>query len=192
MAGCRAGYRWSGSSEDSRDTRAAVDPTVTAREVCLRLLTVRPRSRAELADALRRRGIGQDVAEPVLDRLTTVGLVDDVALAETAVHSGHTYRGLGRLGLSDELRRKGVPDDLARDAVATVRPEDEEQRARELVRRSLRSATTRDEATLARRLVVMLARKGYPEELAFCVVRAEVLTATGSDIGMSEAESGSC
>lgn len=171
----------------ARGSGADTDPSTQAREICLKLLTARPRSRAELADALRRRGIGEDVAESVLDRLTEVGLVDDVALAEMAVQSGHTHRGLGRRGLSAELRRRGVPDDVARKAVEAVQPEAEEQRARELVRRRLRGASSRDEATLVRRLMGMLARKGYPEGLAFRAVRAEVLAATGSDCGMPEA-----
>ncbi|MFN2495198.1 MAG: regulatory protein RecX [Pseudonocardiaceae bacterium] len=152
----------------------ATDPTAQARGICLKLLTTRPRSRAELADALRRRGIPEEVVESVLDRLGEVGLVDDAAFAESAVHSGHTYRGLGRRALSAELRRRGVPDGVAREAVATLQPGDEEQRARELVRRALRTTTTRDLATLVRRLVGMLARKGYPEGLAFRVVRDEL------------------
>ena len=110
----------------------------------------------------------------MLARLGEVGLVDDAAFAESAVHSGHTYRGLGRRALSAELRRRGVPDGVAREAVATLQPADEEQRAGELVRRALRTTTARDPATLVRRLVGMLARKGYPEGLAFRVVHDEL------------------
>ncbi len=145
-----------------------------ARGICLKLLTARPRSRAELADALRKRGIPEDVGESVLDHLGEVGLVDDAAFAESAVHSGHTYRGLGRKALSAELRRRGVPDAVAREAVAEVQPEEEEQRARELVRRKLRATTAPDVNTQVRRLAGMLARKGYSEGLALRVVRDEL------------------
>ncbi len=154
----------------------AADPAARARGMCLRLLTARPRSRAELAQALRRRGVPEEIGESVLERLSEVGLVDDVTFAETAVHSGHTHRGLGRRALSAELHRRGVPADIAADAVAALRPEDEEQRARELVRRTLRTRTTRarEPATLAGRLAGMLARKGYPEGLVLRVVREEL------------------
>ncbi len=168
----------------SRDPAApaeAGDPTAAARAICLRLLTARSRSRAELATALRRRGISDGAAGAALDRLEDVGLVDDAALAEVAVHSGHTYRGLGRRALGAELRRRGVPDEIARDAVAAVQPQDEERQARELVQHKLRSSTGSDEATVVRRIVGMLARKGYPEGLAFRVVREEVRAATGVD-----------
>ena len=136
--------------------------------------------RNELAEALRKRGIPEDVGELALDRLGELGLVNDVAFAETAVHSGHAHRGLGRRALNTELRRRGVPDEIAREAVATVRPKDEEQRARELVRRKLRGNTVQDASTLARKLGAMLARKGYSEGLAWRVVRDELGTGNWS------------
>lgn len=151
-----------------------ISPAAQVQGICLRLLTARSRSRAELADALRGRGVPEEISEPVLDRLTEVGLVDDTAFAESAVHSGHHHHGLGRRALSTELRRRGVPDEIVREAVATVRPEDEELRARELVRRKLRGSTVREARTLARKLGGMLARKGYPEGLAWRVVRDEL------------------
>ncbi len=82
----------------------AMSPAAVAQGICLRLLTARPRSRAELTDALRRRGIPEEVGKPVLDRLSQLGLVDDAAFAEAAVYSGHSHRGLGRRTLSTELR----------------------------------------------------------------------------------------
>jgi regulatory protein len=149
-------------------------PAAQAQAICLRLLTARPRSRAELADALRRRGIPEEVGELVLARLSEVGLVDDATFAESVVHSGHRHRGLGKTALGGELRRRGVPGEIAEQAVAEVRPEDEEQRARELVRRKLLTSTVRDASALARKLAGMLARKGYPEALAWRVVREEL------------------
>jgi regulatory protein len=110
----------------------------------------------------------------VLDRLGELGLVNDAALAEAAVYSGHSHRGLGRRALSTELRRRGVSDEVAREAVARVGPEDEEQRARELVRRKLRTSGVWQPSTLARRLCAMLGRKGYSEGLAWRVVRDEL------------------
>jgi regulatory protein len=159
--------------DDSPNTRVMA-PAAEAQAICLRLLTARPRSRAELADALRRREIPEEVSEPVLDRLSEVGLVDDAAFAESAAHSGHRHRGLGRRALLAELRRRGVSSKIADQAVAGVGPDDEEQRARELVRRKLHTSIVRDVSTLARKLSKMLVRKGYSEALAWRVVRDEL------------------
>src|SRR5262249_11055667 len=141
-----------------------INPAAEAQGICLRLLTARPRSRAELANTLRKHGIPDDVGGPVLDGLTELGLVSDAAFAEAGVYAGFTYRVLGRRALSAEPRRRGVPDEVTREALATVDPEEEEQRARELVRRKLRGNTVRDASALGRRFAAMLARKGYPEE----------------------------
>lgn len=171
-----SGARRSSRGDAEAVDAAGIDPVVQARAICLKLLTARPRSRAELADVLRRKGIPEQIGESVLDRLGDVGLADDTTFAESAVHSGHTYRGLGKRALSAELRRRGVPDGIARAAVAAVRPEDEEQRARELVRRKLRTVSPEDRAwdgKVMRRLAGMLARKGYSEGLAFRVLREE-------------------
>lgn len=157
-----------------RAERSASDPAAAARDICLRLLTGRSRTRAELAEAMRRKGIPEAVAEVVLDRYTEVGLIDDAAYAQAAVRSGHANRGLGRRALRARLRHKGVDEEVAQRAVAEVGPEDEERRARELVRRTLRAASVRDEITLVRRLATMLARKGYAEGLALRVVREEL------------------
>jgi regulatory protein len=163
-----------GSAREDSPAATVMSPAAAAQRICLKLLTTRSRSRVELAEALCRRGIPEDVGEAVLDRLGEVGLVNDAAFAESAVYSSHHHRGLGRRALSTELRRRGVPEEIVCDAVATVRPEDEEQRARELVWRKLRSSTVRDASTLARRLIAMLARKGYSEGLALRVVRDEL------------------
>lgn len=182
MSGRRAGPSESYSADSTEPGEMG---PVAAQGICLRLLTARPRSRAELAEALRRRGISEEVGEPVLDRLSEVGLIDDAAFAESAVHAAHRHRGLGRRALRTELRRRGVPSEIADHAVAGVRPEDEEQRARELVQRKLRTSTVRDASVLARKLGVMLARKGYSEGLARRVVRDEL----GSDGEPTEVES---
>jgi regulatory protein len=141
-----------------------------AREICLRLLAVRARSRAELATALRRRGVADEVAEAVLDRLAAVGLVDDDAFAAAVISSARDNRGLARRGLAAELRRRGVDDEVATAALRTVDDAGEESVARELVTRRLRSMGGLDRPVRMRRLVAMLGRKGYPTDLAVRVV----------------------
>ena len=160
-----------------------VDPHERARQICLRLLAARPRTRAELEAALGRKGVAGETSRAVLDRLAEVGLIDDEAFAESLVHSGHAYQGLGRRALTAQLRRRGVAEPTASAAVAAVDGAAEEQRARELVRRRLATVAAADEATAIRRLVGLLARKGYPPGLSYRVVRDE-LHAAGRDTSL--------
>lgn len=159
------------------------DPVAIAREICLRLLTDRARTRQELAQALTRKGVPEEAAATVLDRFAEVGLIDDVAFAGQWVRSRHTHRGLGRRAIAVELRRKGVADGVAQEALAEVDPESEDRRARDLVDRKLRSLTVdtpEQRAKAAQRLVGMLARKGYGAGTAYRVVR-EALAEHGAD-----------
>src|SRR6266568_2269882 len=110
--------------EDEQD--APGDPESVARAICLRLLTQRARSRAELAEALHRRGVPDDAASAVLTRYAEVGLIDDDSEREAA------YR---------------------------------------LVARKLPALRGLPEQTQARRLVGLLARRGYSPSMAGDVVR---------------------
>ncbi|MFJ9610035.1 recombination regulator RecX [Kitasatospora sp. NPDC101176] len=149
----------------------SADPQTRARDICLRLLTGAAKSRKQLADALRKREIPEDVADEVLTRLEEVGLIDDAAFAAAWVESRHAVRGLSRRALTQELRTKGVAADLVEQAVAQVDHDDETEAARALVDRKLRATRGLDAQVRTRRLVGMLARRGYSEGLAFRVVR---------------------
>ncbi|MFD8393163.1 recombination regulator RecX [Streptomyces sp. NPDC059680] len=171
-----------GPSASSRAERgeSSGDPAERARAICLRLLTGTPRTRKQLADALRKREIPEDVAEEVLSRFEEVGLIDDSAFADAWVESRHHGRGLARRALAQELRTKGVDPTLIDEAVSQLDSEQEETTARELVARKLRATRGLDRDKRLRRLAGMLARKGYPEGMALRVVR-QALEEEGED-----------
>ena len=154
-----------------------------AREICLRLLSGRPRTRAELAKALKKRGIAAEVVAEVLDRYDEVGIIDDAAFARAWVESRHHGKGLARRALGQELRRRGVEQEHITDALAELEVETEEVTARELVERKLR--TTRGEPdAVFRKLVGMLDRKGYPPGIAVRAVK-DVLEQKDIEQGVS-------
>ncbi|MEU0742309.1 recombination regulator RecX [Streptomyces sp. NPDC006134] len=163
------------------------DPVEQARAICLRLLTGTPRTRKQLADALRKRQIPDDAAEEVLSRFEEVGLIDDSAFADAWVESRHHGRGLGRRALARELRTKGVDPTLIDEAVSQLDSEQEEATARELVDRKLRSTRGLDRDKRLRRLAGMLARKGYPEGMALRIVR-QALEEEGEDTDFLDGE----
>jgi regulatory protein len=156
------------------------DPQAQAREVCLRLLTIAPRTQAQLADALARRGIPDEVTQDVLGRFTSAGLIDDAAFARAWVESRHHGRGLSGRTLTAELRQRGVDDEQIKDAVDSLGPDAEAETARRLVERKLAATAGQPPQARARRLAGMLARKGYPPGLAFRLIR-EALEAEGGD-----------
>ncbi|MGW7607503.1 recombination regulator RecX [Streptomyces sp. NPDC054766] len=171
-----------GASSSSRAEKGESpgDPAERARAICLRLLTGTPRTRKQLADALRKREIPDEVADEVLSRFEEVGLINDSAFADAWVESRHHGRGLARRALVQELRTKGVESTLIDEAVGQLDSEQEEATARELVARKLRSTRGLDRDKRLRRLAGMLARKGYPQGMALRVVR-QALEEEGED-----------
>jgi regulatory protein len=153
------------------------DPESVARKILLDQLTGQARSRKELSDKLAQKHVPADLATALLDRFEEVGLVDDEAFARSWVASRQPGKKLARRALAQELRRKGIDDEVAREALDEIDPADEEAAARDLVRKKLRSLGRVDDATATRRLVGMLARKGYPSGLSFTVVRDELAAA---------------
>nr|WP_326522474.1 regulatory protein RecX [Cellulomonas alba] len=173
---------------------AEPDQEQVARAIALRLLTGAPRSRAQLEEAMARRDVPEGVASAVLDRFTEVGLVDDAEYARMLVRTRHAERGLSRRALAVELRRKGIGDDLAAEALDEVDEDDEEATARRLVRRKLMATAGLDAQVQARRTYAALGRKGYPPGLVARLIREELATAgfaaTGWDAGEDEVSGG--
>lgn len=143
-----------------------------AHALCLRLLTARARSRAELIEKMAKRGYSDEVAEIVLGRLVAVGLVDDEDFAAQWVRSRHTYSGKGKRALAAELRTKGVDVEVIAAALDGIDAGAERGRAEQLVERKLRREVLADgdDPKVMRRLVGMLARRGYSQTMTVSVV----------------------
>lgn len=142
--------------------------------MCLRLLTVRARTRAELEAQLTKRGYPDEVTARVLDRLVEVGLLDDAAFAEQWVRTRRANAGKGKRALAAELRTKGVDPDLIAQTLDSVDAGEWRVRAEELVATKLRREKLDDEVKVTRRLVAMLARRGYNQGMAFDVVSTQL------------------
>jgi regulatory protein len=160
--------------QDPAAASPEADPESVARAIVLRQLSMAPRSRVQLERKLRQRGCDDEVAGRVLDRLTEVGLIDDEAYAEMLVRARHSGKGLARRALAHELRKQGIDQDVADEALGQVGAGDERVRAEQLVQKRLRSLHGLSAEVQTRRLAGLLARKGYSSEVAWPVIREAV------------------
>jgi regulatory protein len=121
---------------------------------------------------MAKHGYPDEVAETVLSRLVSVGLVDDEDFAAQWVRSRHTYSGKGKRALAAELRTKGVDAEVIAAALDGIDAGAERGRAEQLVERKLRREVLAegDDPKVMRRLVGMLARRGYNQTMAVAVV----------------------
>jgi regulatory protein len=162
------------------------DPEARARQVCLTLLTFAPRTRSQLAVALRKRGIPDEAADAVLARFEDVGLIDDAAFARSWVESRHYSRGLAGRALTAELKQRGVAADEIKAALdEQLSPDAEALAARRLVERRIPGTRGLPADQRTRRLAGMLARKGYSPGLAYRVIR-EALEAEGESAALED------
>lgn len=171
--GSGAGERpdWAPPPDDPQAVAPEADADAVAKAIVLRQLSMAPRSRAQLEKKLRQRGCDDEVAARVLDRMTEVGLIDDEAYAQMLVRSRQSGKGLARRALAHELRRQGIDQEVAEEALAHVAAGDERVKAEQLVAKKLRTMRGLAPDVQARRLAGMLARKGYPGELSWRVIR---------------------
>jgi regulatory protein len=151
-------------SEAEPDVDAAEgepDPYAVAKAIALRRLAARAQSRHELEQALRARKVPDTVAQQVLDRMASVGLVDDSTFASGWVESRQQRRHLSGPALRRELQAKGIDRGTIEAALAPVDDEAELAAARALVeRRSAAMANLADQVRY-RRLAGLLSRRGF-------------------------------
>ena len=151
-----------------------VDPEEVAREIVLRKLAVQGRTRVELERALQGRDVSEEAAAAVLDRLTEVGLVDDVTFAHDWVASRQQRRHLSRTALRRELQTKGVDREVIDEALADVEGVDEHRAALDLASRRATTMGGLSREVAYRRLGGVLARRGFSASITSQVL-AEVL-----------------
>jgi regulatory protein len=148
-----------------------IEAADAAKQVLLRRLSHAPRTRKELAKDLKDKDISDEVANVALDRFEEVGLINDQDLASNYVSSQYERKGLGKNALRRQLRAKGVSDDVALEAISQISDDQEFQAAFALACKKIRSLQRDDAKTQLRKIVGVLARKGYSSNLAFSVAK---------------------
>ncbi len=129
---------------------------VSADDKAAALLGIRPHFRRELAQKLAARGFEHDEIEAALDRLGSLGYLDDEKTAREFVAARQARKAEGTLRLKLELERRGAPPEAITAALAEL-PDDDLPRAREAAEKWRRSHANGNAASLARHL----ARKGF-------------------------------
>ena len=144
---------------------------------------MRAHSRAELATAMAKKDVSPEIVDELLDRFAELDMVDDTAFAQQWVSERQRLRGLSRRALSHELQRKGVDRDVIAEATSQVSDEDEFAAALTLAQKKLRSLRSVDDVQVKRRrLMGMLARRGYGHEVVSRVV-GQLLAADDESCG---------
>ena len=153
------------------------DPYSVATKIAVDALSRRARSRGELAQLLRKKGVPEEICTRLLDRLVAQKLIDDLIFAQEWSQLRHRSKGLSRRVLAQELRNKVIAPELIEQALADISHEDEVSAAQNLVAKKLRSLSRFDDEVKRRRVHALLARKGYSPRVTSEALRQEFSTA---------------
>lgn len=166
------------------------DPESAARAILLGQLSEAARTRAQLERKLASRNVPEPVASAILDRFEEVQLINDSEFARSWVRSRMQSRGLARRALRQELSDMGVPGADAESALAEIDDEEERHCGMMLIRRKVRAETNWDDPAerqrQTRRLISMLARRGYAPGAAFGIVHDVVREMAGQAKGTQD------
>lgn len=169
----------SATERPSRSSRSGFDPISN---VSMSALARRGMSAAEMATHLTGRDFESPEVEIECERLLSVGLLDDLALAETLVRTLRERKGLGRSALTAELRRRRIDSDVIEQSLAELDSGDDElDRATALAERRAPQLRSLDQATAKRRLSAFLMRKGYSGSVVSTAV-ASALAPSGGPV----------
>ena len=129
--------------------------------VSMHALTRRGMSVSEMTTLLERREIDPDEVAAEVERLESVGLLDDSVLAENLVRTLQERKGLGRSAVSAELRRRKVDPLAIEEALGAIDTDDELNRAIEVASKRAGQLRSYDQETAKRRLGAYMQRRGY-------------------------------
>ena len=158
-----------GAGKPAPSTLSHEEQLAAARDAALRLLSVRERSTVELRTRLRQKGFEAEVIAAVVGRLQETELQSDSRFGTQFVESA-TRRGLGTRRIQTELRARGLSKEEAARA-ATEDPEAELARARDLAQRKAARMGDLPMETRVRRLLSLLARKGFDPDTCRIVAK---------------------
>ena len=145
--------------------RAHRDPLAIA----LRFLASRSRSEAEVRQRLASRGVDAQDIESALDRLQELGYVNDADFAAAVIRARTQGRARGRRLVAEELRAKGVSDEVAETALSRNYG-DEIEVARPVAERQAGRLHGCAFAEFRQRLGAFLVRRGFEHATAESLV----------------------
>ena len=169
-----------------RAARAAeeTDPYTRAKTIVYNQLAYSAKTRGQLRKKLQAEGFDAELIEPLLDKFEAAKLIDDAEYAQTFVAQKSRTKKLSRVALRRELAERGVRGEEAENALAQRTDEQEREDAAELVRKKLRPgmdfSDRAEKDRVTRRLLGMLARRGYSSSVSMSVIREE-LAAYGAE-----------
>lgn len=133
----------------------------------LTLLAHRARSRAEIHRYLERLEVTPEAIAIIVERLTNHGYLDDLQFAQAWVSDRERFRPRSPAALRNELREKGVSQEIIAQVVGEI---DQDASARRAAEAYVRRLQNLDERSFRQKLGNHLLRRGFAHSVVWKVV----------------------
>lgn len=143
---------------------------ISVKAAALRFLKIRPRSIGELKEKLGGKGFSETEIETTIHDLTASGLLDDRAFTKSWINY-RLARPFGFRRIMQELKAKGVDQELIEQAVAEVEGYSPETVALELAQRRWQRLPNIDPLKKKKRVLDFLLRRGFEAAIAMKVLK---------------------
>lgn len=143
----------------------------------IKFIRYRPRSRGETGDRLRRWGYQPEVAEPVLNHLQDIGLIDDTGFARAFMEE-LVNKGLGYHRVRGKLLGKRLDVDIVNEVMSEYPHDKEAERALKVGSDRLARLSDNDLTLEYKKLRSFLVRKGFQGQVAEQVCKQLILVDT--------------
>ena len=170
----RSGLMPGDEIDDERLHRLLQDSAAhRAHEKALYLLEHRAHSKKELERKIARAEFDREAAKAAAERMEELGLIDDEQYARRLAQELFMRKRFGVRRVKQELREKGIADNIVAMVLEEFSPETEEtvEKIRELIERKYPAA--QEDEKVRRRAVAALQRYGYSVEDIFSVLNTD-------------------
>jgi regulatory protein len=145
-------------SQDEIKALKSQDTVEKAKDNAYRLISLRPRSIAEIQRNLRKKGYEPEVIEQVIDRLVELDFLNDEAFAQYWIEQRDTFKPRSHLALRQELQQKGISRNIIDQALTAS---DETVTVRAAAEKKARQLSHYPEDEFKKKLGQFLQRRGF-------------------------------
>ncbi len=142
----------------------------------LNLLAMRMHSTYELKTKLKQKGFNFSIVNKVIVEAQNMNLLNDKLFAKNYIDE-LIARGQGKYKIINSLQKRGIPKNIIDDSIAgMVEPEDEKDRAMELLNKKLKGLSTKniENRKLKEKLARHLISKGFSSDIVFELVNKKL------------------
>jgi regulatory protein len=109
-----------------------------ALQAAYKQLGYRDHSSLEMKEKLTRKGFSGEIADEVIKRLSSCGYLNDLEYAHGLIKRCQLSRKIGIFRIKQELKKRGIPDDLIEESLLNYSKENEDEAIDKIIKARLK------------------------------------------------------